>query len=186
MASTGVAAGAPGAKAENPDQIRHLRDQREPPQERLVVSGGQKVASGPWKSAGNPFRQPLWRAGIGRFVQAPGRLRTIRSHWMLDTWHVSRDTENTIKSFRHKGLKRMFENGQARLVNPSLRSRVENILAVLDASPSALDLATPGNRLHELTGDQAGVWSVAVSGNWRIVFRFTDGNAYDVDLVDYH
>jgi proteic killer suppression protein len=105
---------------------------------------------------------------------------------MIDTWHVSRDTENTIKSFRHKGLKRMFENGQARLVNPSLRSRVENILAVLDASPSALDLATPGNRLHELTGDQAGVWSVAVSGNWRIVFRFTDGNAYDVDLVDYH
>jgi proteic killer suppression protein len=136
--------------------------------------------------AGNPFRQPVWRAGIGRFVQAPGRLRTIRSHWMIDTWHVSRDTENTIKSFRHKGLKRMFENGQARLVNPSLRSRVENILAVLDASPSALDLATPGNRLHELTGDQAGVWSVAVSGNGRIVFRFTDGNAYDVDLVDYH
>jgi proteic killer suppression protein len=80
----------------------------------------------------------------------------------------------------------MFQDGQVRLVNPSLRSRVENILAVLDASPAALDLATPGNRLHELTGNQAGVWSVTVSGNWRITFRFTDGNAYDVDLVDYH
>ena len=64
--------------------------------------------------------------------------------------------------------------------------RVANILAVLDAASSARDLAGPGNRLHELQGDQEGVWSVTVSGNWRITFRFTDGNAHDVDLIDYH
>jgi proteic killer suppression protein len=91
-----------------------------------------------------------------------------------------------IQSFRHKGLKQMFEDGKVRLVNPSLRARVANLLAVLDAASSARDLAGPGNRLHELQGDQQGVWSVTVSGNWRITFRFTDGNAHDVDLIDYH
>jgi proteic killer suppression protein len=91
-----------------------------------------------------------------------------------------------IRSFRHKGLKQMFEKGQARLIDPSLRDRVANILAVLDAAASALDLVGPGRRLHELQGDQEGVWSVTVSGNWRITFRFTDGNAHDVDLFDYH
>lgn len=80
----------------------------------------------------------------------------------------------------------MFEKGQARLIDPSLRDRVANILAVLDAAASALDLVGPGRRLHELQGDQEGVWSVTVSGNWRITFRFTDGNAHDVDLFDYH
>ena len=80
----------------------------------------------------------------------------------------------------------MFEKGQARLVNPSIRTRVANILAVLDAACSPLDLSSPGNRLHELQGEHAGEWSVTVSGNWRIAFRFADGNAHDVDLVDYH
>jgi proteic killer suppression protein len=91
-----------------------------------------------------------------------------------------------ISGFRHKGLKQMFEKGQARLIDPSLRVRVANILAVLDAASGALDLAGPGNRLHQLQGDQVRVWSVTVSGNWRIAFRFTDGNAHDVDLIDYH
>jgi len=91
-----------------------------------------------------------------------------------------------ITSFRHKGLKQMFEHGQARLVDPGLRIRVANILAVLDAASSALDLAGPRNRLHELQGDQKGIWSVTVTGNWRITFRFTGGNAHDVDMIDYH
>jgi len=91
-----------------------------------------------------------------------------------------------ITSFRHKGLKQMFENGQARLIDPGLRVRVANILAVLDAASSALDLAGPRNRLHELQGDQKGIWSVTVTGNWRITFRFTGGNAHDVDMIDYH
>ena len=80
----------------------------------------------------------------------------------------------------------MFEKGQGRLIDPSLRARVANILAVLDAASRALDLAGPRNHLHRLHGDQEGVWSVTVSGNWRITFRFTGGNAHDVDLIDYH
>ena len=80
----------------------------------------------------------------------------------------------------------MFEKGQVRLIDASLRVRVANILAVLDAATSAFDLAGPGNRLHEMQGDREGVWSVTLSGNWRITFRFADGNAHDVDLMDYH
>ena len=80
----------------------------------------------------------------------------------------------------------MFEKGQVRLIDASLRVRVANILAVLDAATSALDLAGPGNGLHEMQGAREGVWSVTVSGNWRITFRFADGNAHDVDLMDYH
>jgi proteic killer suppression protein len=90
-----------------------------------------------------------------------------------------------IASIRHKGLKQVFEKGQARLVNPAIRN-LANVLAILDAAKSALDLTSPGNRQHELQGEQAGVWSVTVSGNWRITFRFANGNAHDVDLVDYH
>ena len=80
----------------------------------------------------------------------------------------------------------MFERGQARLIDPSLRTRVANILAVLDAASSALDLASPANRLHQLHGEYEGIWSVTVSGNWRVTFRFADGHADEVDLIDYH
>lgn len=80
----------------------------------------------------------------------------------------------------------MFEKGKARLIDASIRSRVANVLAVLDAATNPLDLVGPGNRLHELQGAHEGVWSVTISGNWRITFRFVDGNAYDVDLIDYH
>ena len=93
---------------------------------------------------------------------------------------------NHDNELRPQGAQAHVRKGQARLIDPSLRVRVANILAVLDAASSALDLAGPGNRLHELQGDHEGVWSVTVSGNWRITFRFTDGNAHDVDLIDYH
>jgi len=67
-----------------------------------------------------------------------------------------------------------------------LRDRVENVLAVLDAASTAADLDLPGYRLHALKGDLKGLWSVTMSGNWRITFRIEDGNVFDVDLTDYH
>ena len=59
-------------------------------------------------------------------------------------------------------------------------------LADLDAAGKPGDLDLPGHRLHPLRGDRGGLWSVSISGNWRITFRFEDGDAYEVDLVDYH
>ncbi|HTE82358.1 MAG TPA: type II toxin-antitoxin system RelE/ParE family toxin [Reyranella sp.] len=91
-----------------------------------------------------------------------------------------------IESFRHKGLKRLFENGERKGINPRFVERVENILGLLDAATTVQDVALPSFRLHALTGDLRSFWAVTVRANWRIVFRFEDGNARDVDLVDYH
>jgi len=91
-----------------------------------------------------------------------------------------------IESFRHKGLKRLFENGERKGINPQFVERVENILGLLDAATTVQDVALPSFRLHALTGDLRSFWAVTVRANWRIVFRFEDGSARDVDLVDYH
>ena len=89
--------------------------------------------------------------------------------------------------FKHKGLQELFEEGNRRRVKPDQVQRIEHILLLLDAaqSPSSIH-SRPGFRLHQLKGNRIGQWSMTVSANWRIVFRFVDGEAVDVDLVDYH
>ncbi|MBK8909651.1 MAG: type II toxin-antitoxin system RelE/ParE family toxin [Rhodospirillales bacterium] len=91
-----------------------------------------------------------------------------------------------IRSFRHKGLELLYEKGDRRRVSAEQVDKLERILARLDqaAEPRGMDL--PGYRLHPLKGDMAGFWSVTVNGNWRVVFRFSDGHASDLDLIDYH
>jgi proteic killer suppression protein len=91
-----------------------------------------------------------------------------------------------IVSFKHRGLKRLYEKGDRRRINPLHLERIELILADLDAAENIVHLRRPGYRLHELHGQRAGCYAVDVSGNWRIVFRFEAGQAADVDLVDYH
>lgn len=91
-----------------------------------------------------------------------------------------------IRSFRHKGLARLYEEGSARGLSPALAGKLARMLARLDVArvPSQLDL--PGWRLHPLKGNLGGAWSIRVSANWRVTFRFRDGDVFDVDLVDYH
>ncbi|MFN9735390.1 MAG: type II toxin-antitoxin system RelE/ParE family toxin [Microcystis sp.] len=91
-----------------------------------------------------------------------------------------------IESFQHKGLKRFYERGERRGLNPNMIPKIEEILSILSAAESVEEANIPGYRLHPLTGELKGFWSVRVTGNWRIVFRFEDGNALDIDLVDYH
>ena len=91
-----------------------------------------------------------------------------------------------IVSFRHKGLKLLFEKGDRRRVLPDYADKIERILARLEEASEVGNMDLPGFRLHPLKGDLAGNWSVTVSGNWRIVFRFEGGHACDVDLIDYH
>ena len=91
-----------------------------------------------------------------------------------------------IRNFRHRGLKRMYERGDASRVGASLSDRVAVALADLDEANKPSDLDLPGYRLHPLRGDRKGYWSISISGNWRMVFRFEGGDAFDVDLIDYH
>ncbi len=91
-----------------------------------------------------------------------------------------------IRSFRHRGLKRLFQRGEAAQVQADMREKVENILFVLDAATVPENMDLPGFRLHPLKGELRGFWAVTVRANWRIVWRFEDADAVDVDLIDYH
>ncbi|MDQ3561012.1 MAG: type II toxin-antitoxin system RelE/ParE family toxin [Pseudomonadota bacterium] len=91
-----------------------------------------------------------------------------------------------LASFRHRGLKRLFEQGDRSGVSPEHLDKIENILALLDRATEAGDLDLPGFRLHPLKGNLKGSWAVTVRANWRVVFRLDDGNVTEVDLVDYH
>ena len=91
-----------------------------------------------------------------------------------------------IKSFRHKGLKRLYETGKTSGVQTSHTNRLRMQLVALDTSQTIEDMDIPGFKLHPLKGKLKGRWSVSVSGNWRITFEFRDGNAFILDYEDYH
>jgi len=91
-----------------------------------------------------------------------------------------------IMSFRHRGLKRLYERGEAAQVRPDMLEKIENILARLDVATTPDNMDLPGFQLHPLRGGLRGFWSVTVRANWRIIWRFEGADAVDVDLIDYH
>jgi toxin HigB-1 len=91
-----------------------------------------------------------------------------------------------IRTFRHKGLAKFFVTGSKAGIQAAHAERLSLILAALNAATAASDMGLPGLRLHPLMGERAGIWSVIVSGNWRIAFRFEGKDAADVDYEDYH
>ncbi|HEY5828552.1 MAG: type II toxin-antitoxin system RelE/ParE family toxin [Hyphomicrobiaceae bacterium] len=92
-----------------------------------------------------------------------------------------------IRSFRHKGLKAFFEMDRTRGIPADQAKRLRRVLSALDTGATLDQMkAFPGWRLHPLAGDLKGYWSVSITGNWRLIFRFKDGDAHDLDLVDYH
>ena len=91
-----------------------------------------------------------------------------------------------VKSIRHKGLKRLYEDDDPRGVTREHEQKLRDILARLDAAAAVTDMDLPGFRLHPLKGELKGFWAVTVRANWRVVFRFDEGQAFDVDLIDYH
>jgi len=91
-----------------------------------------------------------------------------------------------IQSFRHKGLKRLYEDDDPRGVMAEHLTKLRSILARLDAAVSVDDMDLPGFDLHTLKGPLQGLVAVTVRANWRAIFRFADGHAFDVDYLDYH
>lgn len=91
-----------------------------------------------------------------------------------------------IKSFKHKGLEDFFYNDRKKGIRPEHAVKLALILDRLHAANEVKDMNYPGSNLHKLTGDKKGQYAVNVSGNWRIFFEFTAGDAYVVDYDDYH
>jgi proteic killer suppression protein len=83
-------------------------------------------------------------------------------------------------------LKRLFEKDDASGIRPDLVDKTRTILAQLDEAATVDDMRMSSFHLHPLKGDMKGLWSVTVRANWRIVFRFSGGDADDVELIDYH
>lgn len=92
----------------------------------------------------------------------------------------------TIKTFKHKGLKRLFDSGSKAGIQAAHASRIGRMLDRLSAATDVQDMNAPGYDFHPLKGDRKGFYSIHVNGNWTIIFRFENGHAEDVDLVDYH
>jgi proteic killer suppression protein len=91
-----------------------------------------------------------------------------------------------ILSFKHRGLRRLYEDDDRRGLNAEHVAKITTILARLDVATQPEDMDVVGLRFHALKGDLAGFWSVTVRANWRIIFRFEGVNATDVDYLDYH
>ena len=91
-----------------------------------------------------------------------------------------------IRSLRHRGLKALYDGRTTRRVAPEHVEKLRDILALLDRSRQPSDMDLPGFRLHPLKGALKGRWAVSVSGNWRVTFSFEEGEAVDVDYLDYH
>jgi len=91
-----------------------------------------------------------------------------------------------IGSFKHRALRQLFVDDNPKGVNPEHVRKIRHILGVMYAAQKIADMDVSTFRLHPLTGNLKGYWSVTVRANWRIIFRFDDGKAFDIDLVDYH
>ncbi len=91
-----------------------------------------------------------------------------------------------VRSIGHKGLRRLHEDDDPRGVLAEHVQKLRDILARLDAAATVADMDMPGFRLHPLKAKWKGFWAVTVRANWRVIFRFSDGDAQDVDYTDYH
>ncbi|OGT38919.1 MAG: peptidase [Gammaproteobacteria bacterium RIFCSPHIGHO2_12_FULL_38_14] len=91
-----------------------------------------------------------------------------------------------IKSWKHKGLKKFFDTGNRAGITAAHEKRLKIILQRLNAASSPDDMNTPSMKFHKLVGNLKGFYAVTVSGNWRVIFKFDDTNAIDVNYIDYH
>lgn len=91
-----------------------------------------------------------------------------------------------IRSFRHKGLKKFYETGSTAGIQTGHAKRLRLILGALNAATEIRDMHFPGSGLHQLKGKSKELWALTVSGNWRITFKFENGDSELVDYLDYH
>ena len=91
-----------------------------------------------------------------------------------------------IRSFAHKGLRKFFEEGTLSGIQSKHATKLRLILATIHRAKTVEETNFHGANLHSLKGEMKGMWSVTVNGNWRVIFRFENGDAYVIDYIDYH
>jgi len=91
-----------------------------------------------------------------------------------------------IASIHHKNLRQYYEEGNGSKLPHEQLSKISRILTALDAVSSENDIVALGSGIHQLMGNLKGFWSIKISANYRIIFRFEDGDVFDVDYIDYH
>ncbi len=91
-----------------------------------------------------------------------------------------------IRSLKHKGLAKFFKSGSTAEIQATHAKRLRLVLGRLNAASGAKDMDLPGLSLHELSGNRSEIWSLTASGNWRVTFRFENGEAEIVNYEDYH
>ncbi len=111
----------------------------------------------------------------------------MRHESALAVCHVTRYTSPVIKTFADRRTQELYATGKGKRVPSDVAKRASRKLEYVDLATSLDDLRVPpGNRLHALSGDRAGQYSISVNDQWRICFRFVDGDAYDAEFCDYH
>ncbi len=117
-------------------------------------------------------------------ISAPSLQRKIIATWNAPRYNSS---HMAIKSITHRGLKGFYEKGSTRGIDARYAEKLREMLTTLEIAEDVSDLsARPGWNLHPLTGDLAGFWSLRVTGNRRLIFRFEGGDAHEINLLDYH
>ncbi len=91
-----------------------------------------------------------------------------------------------IRSFKHKGLRELFEKGKSKYIAPDFAPKILRQMDAINQADTPEQLNFPGYDLHELKGERAEVWAMKVNKNWRLTFRFRNGDAFDLNLEDYH
>jgi len=92
-----------------------------------------------------------------------------------------------IKTFLDKYTKSLYETGKSKKLPPDILSRAARKLEYVNLASKVDDLKVPpGNKLHQLTNDREGQHAIAINDQWRICFRFENGDAFDVEVCDYH
>jgi len=91
-----------------------------------------------------------------------------------------------ILSFKHKGLRKFYETGSKAGIQANQGNRLRILLTALDTAVKIIDMDIPGFNLHRLRGKRKDIWSILISGNWRLTFRFENGNVLTLDYEDYH
>jgi proteic killer suppression protein len=125
----------------------------------------------------------LWRILFQRFVGA----QAFYQYFCLDNCHVTAYTCKVIKTFASKETQLLFIKGESKRLPPGLIKRAIRRLEYIHYANRLTDLRVPpSNRLHALKGDRKGQHSISINEQWRICFRFSNGDAYDVEINDYH